>query len=507
MAFPFDLSPITLGVVGFVVFYTIKFNHEKSKLKHIPTVGYDGIWSSWITVFRWLTNSIEIVEEGYRLYPGAAFKIPTINGWQIILNSTKYVDDIRKASDEELSPDEAIDDVLHIEYSIHPSVGLGSNPYQIDVVRHPLTRNIGAKFGEVQEELEKAVFDHIPLTEDWNEIHAWPAVLEIVTRTANRFLVGAPLCRDPDYRELNINLALSIFKSAFIINLFPKFLHPIVGRIFTERRVAMRRLEKHLTPIIEERLRMKREYGEDWKDKPNDFIQWLMDHEAAGPIASSVEDICARVLIVNFGAIHTTSAFLGALYQLAANPDIIGPLRSEIESIIQKHGRNKNSFGQMRLLDSFLKESVRLSPGGAIGVFRKAMKDFRLSDGTVVPVGTTICAAVWSILRDENIYPGGSDFRPFRFAEMREKGGESTKHQFVNMQPEWMFFGQGRHACPGRFFASIEIKGLLAHLILNYDIKFPNDSRNVPDIVKAWSQAAPNLEARVLFRKRRARVD
>ncbi|KAK7457240.1 hypothetical protein VKT23_010540 [Stygiomarasmius scandens] len=346
--------------------------------------------------------------------------------------------------------------------------------------------------------------------------------MEIVVRTANRLIVGAPLCRDAEFCDLMINFSMSVFKSALTIHLFPKFLHPIVGRIFTGRKTAMKRLKKYLKPIIEERLRMKEKYGDDW-DKPNDFIQWSIDAEQFAPLSQrfSTEDLCARVLILNFGAIDTTSVCLPdpelmvlvlifflaeTLYRLAFNSDIIESLRNEVESVIRKEGRTKAAVMQMRLLDSFLKESVRLSPGSAIGVFRKTMSDFTFSDGTTVPSGTIVAAATWPILRDDKIYPNGAEFKPFRFAEMREEDGESTKHHFTTVNSEWMFFGQGRHACPGRFFASTEIKAFLAHILLNYDVKFPDDSREVPERSNIQLHVGPDTNARVLFRKRKPKV-
>lgn len=55
-------------------------------------------------------------------YPGRAFKIPTIDGWTVILNGSNLLDDLRKASDDELSSMEAIEDV---RYPLAP--GLHSN--------------------------------------------------------------------------------------------------------------------------------------------------------------------------------------------------------------------------------------------------------------------------------------------------------------------------------------------------------------------------------------------
>ena len=54
---------------------------------------------------------------------------------------------------------------------------------------------------------------------------------------------------------------------------------------------------------------------------------------------------------------------------------------------------------------------------------------------------------------------------------------------------------------PGRFFAANELKAMLAHVVLNYDIKF-EDEGVIPNPFWAASAFIPNMSAKVLFRKR-----
>lgn len=72
-------------------------------------------------------------------------------------------------------------------------------------------------------------------------------------------------------------------------------------------------------------------------------------------------------------AIHTTSmAATAAIYDLAAYPENIQPLRDEIEQVIAEDGQDVDGDGFLRLkkssmpklwkLDSFLKESQRFTP-------------------------------------------------------------------------------------------------------------------------------------------------
>jgi cytochrome P450 len=63
-----------------------------------------------------------------------------------------------------------------------------------------------------------------------------------------------------------------------------------------------------------------------------------------------------------------------AIYDLAARPEYVEPLREEINQVLQEDGYDldgegnlklkKMSMPKLRLLDSFLKETQRLSPPG-----------------------------------------------------------------------------------------------------------------------------------------------
>jgi len=107
-------------------------------------------------------------------------------------------------------------------------------------------------------------------------------------------------------------------------------------------------------------------------------------------------------------------------------------------------------------------------------MIRMAASDFVFSDGTFVPKGTMISVPTCAIHTDGTIYSNPHDFRPFRFAEMRDKSEkEKGWGQFgmVSTSVEWLPFGHGKHACPGRFFAANEVKMMFAHFVMNYDVK------------------------------------
>jgi hypothetical protein len=54
-----------------------------------------------------------------------------------------------------------------------------------------------------------------------------------------------------------------------------------------------------------------------------------------------------------------------ALFDLAAHPKYLAPLRAEAEGAVEQYGWTKEAMNKMRGLDSFLKESSRMRGTGS----------------------------------------------------------------------------------------------------------------------------------------------
>ena len=59
--------------------------------------------------------------------------------------------------------------------------------------------------------------------------------------------------------------------------------------------------------------------------------------------------------------INYFQSFTHALYHLAANPELLAPLRAEVEAILGSEGWTKAAMGKMHKLDSFMRESQRFN--------------------------------------------------------------------------------------------------------------------------------------------------
>ncbi|KAF5343388.1 hypothetical protein D9758_015617 [Tetrapyrgos nigripes] len=497
--------PVLLASLGilFLVSKLWRAHLEMVKLDGIPAVGSSGLLSSFISGMRFVKHARELINEGYEKYHGRAFKIRIPNsGWMVVATGPDLVNDIRKASDEYLSGDELLDEFLQLDYTLGQP--LREHNYHVNVVQNALTRNISARYSDVRDEIITAFSEEIPVTDDWTSINAYDIILRTVCRTSNRLFVGLPLCRDPDWIDLNIQFAVKINSTAAIINLFPDILKPIVGNLLSPTKAITRRAHRHIGHIIQDRLDKQDQYGRDWEDKPNDLVSWLLDENPGGKYRTA-EDIAMRLLTINMAAIHTTSmSFASVLYYLAVQPDsVIKALREEIVAVVEEHGWNKVSMGYLRKMDSFMKEVTRMVGIGLLVSGRKVMKDFTFSDGTRLPAGCNVAIPMWAMHYDERHYKDPNEFKPFRFSDMRdiEENG-NIKHQMVTPNSDYFHFGTGRHACPGRFFAVNELKTLFAHTLLTYDVKLEGFSKEVPEPTLFLSAVIPNQKVKMLFRKR-----
>ncbi|KIL65497.1 hypothetical protein M378DRAFT_77005 [Amanita muscaria Koide BX008] len=476
------------------------------QLRSIPTVGPSGILASYIGAVRFLLHGREMLQEGYNKYRGSFFKIPTLTSWIIVASGGPLVDEIRRAPDNALSTTAAIREVLLTDLTIGPEQF--DDPFNAEVIKGPLTRNIGAKFLDIQAEISAAFEEYIPVKGDeWTKVTAYTTIMNVVCRTSNRMLVGLPLCRDPDWIQLNQKFTLDIITGTIVLNFTPDVLRPIVAPFLRAIPRGIQRATKHLESLIRERQEQEAQYGDDWSGKPNDVISWML-HIAKGQ-QRSIQEIVTSVLIMNFAALHTTTVCTTyVMYELATRPEYIQPLRDEIEALIAGEGLSKDTINKLWKADSFIKECMRVHELTPLTMRRKALKDFTFSDGTTIPAGCIISVPYNAIHTDaakyeyshQVIYANPEIFDGFRFEKMRVQDSEDTKNQLASLGLDYVLFGNGRHACAGRFFVIAEMKLMLAYVLLNYDIEMEDGH---PRNWQFWIHSGPDMTAKIRFRKRK----
>ncbi|EJF60423.1 cytochrome P450 [Dichomitus squalens LYAD-421 SS1] len=412
-------------------------------------------------------------------YYGSAFKVALLDRWMVIISGPKMIEDIRRRPEDELSFTEAVQTLLQYKYTVGQKIQ--EDPYHIVVVKEKLqNRLLPIMTLGLIDEVVPTVQKYFPTTEDqWTDFNVVAASLKIIARVSNRAFVGLPLCRNEEYNDISVHFSVEIVKAGTTLFLFPDVLKPLVAPFISKVRQTTKRALQHLGPIIQDRRMAIQELGIEWPDKPNDVLQWIID-KAVEKHETDVE-IVERLLLLNLAAIHTSSSSIAhVLYHLAEQPELLSPLREEIEASIDADGWTMSAFGRMWKLDSLLRESQRYNGFTLASMIRVAMRDIVLTNGTFIPKGTLLGAAAHPTHHDNTHFPDAHVFDPFRFARMREAGsfeGHLARLQFASTSPEYLPFGHGQLACPGRHFAANQLKAVLSYIILNHDLRL-TDSKN-----------------------------
>jgi cytochrome P450 len=228
--------------------------------------------------------------------------------------------------------------------------------------------------------------------------------------------------------------------------------------------------------------------------------------DIAKPNERDPKDLAHLEVVISLASIHTSQMnAVHILYDLAEHSEYVEVLRDEIRNVRREDGDwkqwNKNSFYKLKKLDSFMRESQRHNPPTLLSYHRIMQSDFVLQDGTLLPRGAHVTMPVNEIQNDEAVTSNPHMFEPMRYYNMRQQDGESHLHQFATTEDNILNFGHGKYACPGRFFAALEIKTILVRLIMDYDWKLP-DGQGRPANLMAHEFVFPSQDS-VLYMKAR----
>ncbi|OSX67199.1 hypothetical protein POSPLADRAFT_1130463 [Postia placenta MAD-698-R-SB12] len=466
-------------------------------LYNIPAIGPSAPILSYLGAYRYYYHGRQVLREGYRKYK--VFRVPMLDRWVVVVSGADMNEELRKLPDTHVSLAQAVNEFIHSKYTVARDIT--DHPIHTAVIRGPLTRNLNLLFPDVVDEMKTAFPEVMPLpTHDgeWVAISVRNTMACIVSRASNRVFVGLPLCRDPKFLDTLVEYALSVSKARDILNVMPGRVRGIVGNVLPWVKRATRHASVCIQPMVQERLQRLQNTDDDHGDKPHDYLTWLI--EETQKVKLSPDFVVQGILASNFSAVHTASnSITHALFNLAAHTQYMQPLREEVEDIIKEHGWTYNAIKEMWKLDSFMRESQRLCGVTGVSLMRKVLLDITLSDGTYIPKGTLVVAASSATHTDKTYYENAEAFVPFRFYDMCTENG-TLGTQFVNTSKDYLAFGHGKHACPGRFFVAHELKAMMAYIILHYDVKLEDGALWV------WHDIPPP-SAKILFRKRQSEVE
>ncbi|KAI4166338.1 MAG: hypothetical protein LQ342_000228 [Letrouitia transgressa] len=421
----------------------------------------------------------------------------------------------------------------------YTGLGQSKSPAAINAIKIDLTRSVAKILSDLQDEAEWAFDKEVGPLPRWTELPVYPTFIQIVASCSGRAFVGLPLCRDREWRDATINFTYDTLASVHAMKKYNKALWLIVSRFIPElkklhsyRDFSARKLSPQIQSILANHkakktgLKSLSSDNADFEAIKNNYnlVHWTIGQHRE-PEKADAAEVGHMQMTAAFAALSPIGMSISyAIFDLASRPEIADELREEINSIIAEENPpngwlQKSSLPKLRKLDSFMKESQRLNPP-FITTMTRVVTDpngLLLSTGHVIPHGTIIAFGNPFLPGSEVEYkpvtdpdqPPLSEFYPWRYSDIRKIPGEENNHQFVSADPNNLSFGYGRHACPGRFFASNEIKVLIVELLKRYDMGLGPNGEGIkegfqrPKTLEFGFAYAADPKAKVWFRSRK----
>ncbi|KAJ5340933.1 Cytochrome P450 [Penicillium brevicompactum] len=339
----------------------------------------------------------------------------------------------------------------------------------------------------------------------------------IVACSGSHSLVGARLAQNEEYLNAVKEHILGMIVTARAQFLIPDYLKRYLGgfishcvslgtkwNMLASRKVLMKHFDARAAEYLAEiniGNEAISESGLDRSGNPIEIFRWLYESSVVKR-RWMYSEVIGEMLLLQFAFIYTTSYGLyGALAELARRPEYIAPLRQEIIDTILKLGPTLPACKAMDLMDSFLKECQRLHPPAALSAHRVCISDIKLSNGITLKKGSHVAVPSEVIQKSGAYYEDPETFDGFRFVKRAAAGDKNSR--LVDLSPDYLVFGMGAHACPGRWMASALMKLALAHILTRYDILLPDSSSGpLAGSLSFEEFYVPNFGLKIAFRQR-----
>ncbi|KAF9911882.1 hypothetical protein EC991_001786 [Linnemannia zychae] len=291
--------------------------------------------------------------------------------------------------------------------------------------------------------------------------------------------------------------------SARIVNQLEKNLDEEMAKLLSPLQKHVKVLLNASTPVVLERRRLEQEAKAEGRiyERPDDILQRLLDDSEKYEMVD-LEDICGHLIMLVLSGVHTTAdASANMIYYLAAFPECIDKLFEEQQEVldgIQKEREQQRqvliakgesipedlnpskdralsaaAIKRMTHMDSFVREVFRYRTE-QLSLAHRARRDVTLSNGMVISKGVTAIINMKSVHQSADQGEDVKKFLPWRFV-----GKPKTA---TRIGSDYMPFGMGKHACPGRFLAIQELKTIGLLMISRYskiEIQDPSKTQRI----------------------------
>ncbi|KAK1465171.1 ent-kaurene oxidase [Colletotrichum melonis] len=461
-----------LGLLFVVLSLTLAYVSIPGRHDHLPYINRPPKWDflGQKTKQHFVSNARSLMANAREAFKGKPYRMFTDLG-DLIVIPAHHADEMR--NERSLDFLEAFVDNFHPDIPGFEAFAFDGRKDQLlhRTINKKITKMLNEITAPLSLEADFATRLILGTTTEWRVITLQEALLKLVARLSSRVFLGDELCRNDAWIEITGSYSVNTFSTAEILRQYPYYLRHIACHFIPQCRLLKEQVaeaRRVLNPVLEKREWERKKALAEGRIEPSykDAIQWVMEESQGSPF-----DPVGAQLGLSVVAIHTTTDLATeTMLRLMVRPQLMEDVRAEIVTVLRKEGWTKAALFNMKLLDSVIKEAQRLKPTTSATMNRKATSQVKLPGGLVLEKGDRCMADLGSMV-DPDVYPDPLEFDGYRFFRMRGDPKMDSKAHLVSTSVSHMGFGHGQHACPGRFFASNEVKVLLCHLLQKYDWK------------------------------------
>ncbi|KAK4224545.1 cytochrome P450 [Podospora fimiseda] len=467
---------------------------------------------------RFYIDGPNVIQEGFDKSNGKPFEVQAVDTRHVFVSSPAHIKELQTGSNSVLSlyasarkiiqPKYTMKDFNWMDFSKGGKVGWGF----LRAVRTCLTDNLPNILGDLtnltRSELPKIVSTH-PTVDGAYQVSTHLLITRLVVMCNVAAFFGPGLANDDVFVKAAQDYIEHTIFGGEIIRFTPSRLIPFVARIINRVFRSQDIVYDTLLPIAEKRLREREEAAELGLEMPkhHDCIQWTIESLPHGNYLTP-RRLVHELMGIWFGSVHALATTITvAIHDLCLHPEYIQPIRDEITA---HYSEFEHTAHGLPLLDSFIKESARLTPAETLSTRREATDSFTFSDGTHLKAGDWAVTPLLAINKMPEYYPSPNQFNGFRFApkEVLDSLENKTNSSPLQAQPSkltdidatWLMFGIGRQSCPGRFYASATMKVIISQVLKQYDIKLVDEKMERSWVMR--SAIVPRDGVKVAFKPR-----
>lgn len=175
-------------------------------------------------------------------------------------------------------------------------------------------------------------------------------------------------------------------------------------------------------------------------------------------------------LLIAAGAETTASLLSGVTYHLLMNPSVLAKLTGEVRNAFKTESEiNMTSVDNLEYLLAVLNEALRIFPPVPDNLNRITPKEGCMIAGHYLPGKKYVAINQWAAPHSSANFTRPYEFIPERW--MGDAEFMKDKRRVVNP------FSVGPRNCLGRNLANVEMRVILARMILNLDMELCEESR------------------------------